>query len=69
MLPQSGIHALYRLAAMPEIIPALREEIEPIIRAEGYTKASMGKLHILDSFLCEAQRLHSASQSKRLVCQ
>lgn len=46
-------HALYHLAAMPEYIQPMREEAENIIGKEGWTKAAMGKLHRVDSFLKE----------------
>ena len=49
-------HALYHLAAVPEWIKALREEIEPIVSAEGWSKASMGKMWKLDSLFRESQR-------------
>ena len=34
----------------------LREEIEPIVATHGWTKAAMGKMWKLDSFLRESQR-------------
>ena len=34
----------------------LREEIEPLVSAEGWTKNSIGKMWKLDSFLKECQR-------------
>ena len=41
----------------PEYFQPLRDEIEPIIAKEGWTKAGMGKMHKLDSLLKESQRL------------
>nr|BEI74071.1 cytochrome P450 monooxygenase [Trametes versicolor] len=49
-------HALYHLAEMPETLQPLREEIEPLVKEEGWTKAAMGKMWRLDSFLRESQR-------------
>ncbi|KAI0654469.1 cytochrome P450 [Cubamyces menziesii] len=49
-------HAIYHLAERPEYLQPLREEIEPIIREEGWTKAAMAKMWKLDSFLRESQR-------------
>ncbi|KAI0368876.1 cytochrome P450 [Pilatotrama ljubarskyi] len=49
-------HAIYHLADHPEYIQALREEIEPIVKEEGWTKNAMSKMWKLDSFLKESQR-------------
>ncbi|RPD64699.1 cytochrome P450 [Lentinus tigrinus ALCF2SS1-7] len=51
-------HALLDLAAYPEYIQPLREEIEGIISAEGWSKAAMGKMWKVDSFLRESQRIN-----------
>ena len=40
----------------PEYFQPLRDEIEPIIAREGWTKTGMGKMHKLDSFLRESIR-------------
>ena len=47
------IHALYHLAAMPQHIQPMREEVEKVIGEEGWTKAAMSKLYMVDSFLRE----------------
>ena len=54
-------HALYDLAAHPEWLIPLREEIEPIIAAEGWTRAAFGKMRKLDSLLKESQRFHGVN--------
>ena len=51
-------HALYDLAAHPEWFVPLREEVEPIITTEGWTKAALGKMWKLDSLLKESQRFN-----------
>ncbi|KAJ7068908.1 cytochrome P450 [Mycena belliarum] len=51
-------HLLFDLAANPSYIAPLRAEVELIVGAEGWTKASIGKMHQLDSFLRESQRFH-----------
>ncbi|KAI1791206.1 cytochrome P450 [Ganoderma leucocontextum] len=51
-------HALYDLASMPEHIEPLREEVEPIIVAEGWTKNAITRMSKLDSFLKESTRIH-----------
>jgi len=54
----SFTHALYNLAANPQYIQDLRDEVEPIIKEEGWSKVSVGKMHKLDSFMKETQRIH-----------
>ncbi|TBU36871.1 cytochrome P450 [Dichomitus squalens] len=54
-------HALYHLAACPEYIILLREEVGSIIAAEGWTKTALGKMRKLDSFLKESQRYNGIS--------
>ncbi|KAK0205563.1 cytochrome P450 [Desarmillaria ectypa] len=49
---------LYALATHPEYVETLRNEVESVINEEGYTKAAMGKMSQLDSFLKEAQRVY-----------
>ncbi|KAI1795278.1 cytochrome P450 [Ganoderma leucocontextum] len=49
-------HALYHLAARPELLAPLREEIDPIVVTEGWTASSISKMEKLDSFLRESQR-------------
>ncbi|KAJ7780167.1 cytochrome P450 [Mycena maculata] len=51
-------HLLFDLAANPSYLQPLREEVEAIVNEEGWTKVSMGKMHKVDSFLRESQRLH-----------
>jgi len=58
--------AIYDLAAHPEYIPLLRDEIEQVLNEDGndvdgagfkkLKKSSMPKLWKLDSFLKESQR-------------
>ncbi|KAL0567792.1 hypothetical protein V5O48_014202 [Marasmius crinis-equi] len=52
-------HALYHLAANPHLIEPLREEVETVVEKEGWSKAAMVRLRLVDSFLKESQR-HSA---------
>ncbi|KAG5651807.1 hypothetical protein H0H81_007330 [Sphagnurus paluster] len=60
---------LFDVATFPSYVPALREEIEQIIREEGLTKASLGNMWKLDSFIKESQRLggNSAATMSRKV--
>ncbi|CDO77218.1 hypothetical protein BN946_scf184747.g31 [Trametes cinnabarina] len=56
--PPSGLffNALYNLAANPLYIEPLRVEVERVISEEG-SKASLGKMIKIDSFLKESMRL------------
>lgn len=56
---QSFTHALFSLAAEPEkYVPAMREEVERVIKEDGWTKVAMTKMRKLDSFLKETQRFN-----------
>ncbi|KAJ3480751.1 hypothetical protein NLI96_g8124 [Meripilus lineatus] len=54
----SFAHALYRLAANPEYLAPMRDEVESIVKSEGWTKAAMQKMRKVDSFLRECQRYY-----------
>ena len=56
-------HALINLASHPEFIEPLRKEIESCIEKDGWSKAAMGKIRMLDSFLKESQRVSSSGAS------
>ncbi|KAE9393372.1 cytochrome P450 [Gymnopus androsaceus JB14] len=49
--------SLFRLACNSELVQTLREEVETVVRELGWTKAAMGQMRKLDSFMKEAQRL------------
>ncbi|KAF8467577.1 cytochrome P450 [Russula ochroleuca] len=49
--------ALYRLLANPEYIEPLRQEVDAVIKEEGWTKAGIDKMNKIDSFLRESQRV------------
>ncbi|KAG9308976.1 cytochrome P450 [Chiua virens] len=53
----SFAHVILYLAGNPEYIQPLREEVEAIVETEGWTKAALGKMRKVDSFLKECQRL------------
>ncbi|KAI0783163.1 cytochrome P450 [Abortiporus biennis] len=57
----SFVHAVYHLAANPEFIQPLREEITAVVQKEGWSKAAMASMKRLDSFLRESQRLNGIS--------
>jgi len=51
-------HALFHLAASPEYAQPLRDEIEGIVKQDGWTKLAFGKMWKLDSFMKESQRVN-----------
>jgi len=56
-------HALYHLAAHPEYIQPMREEVDKIIREEGWTKSALARMYKVDSFLRETNRFNSLGAS------
>ncbi|THH20029.1 hypothetical protein EUX98_g8657 [Antrodiella citrinella] len=56
----SFTHALYYLAADPSLMAPLREEVDAAVASEGgdWGKGVVNKLHKIDSFLRESQRLN-----------
>jgi len=48
---------LYRLLDNPEYIEPLRQEVEVVVAEDGWTKAGLDKMHNVDSFIRESQRL------------
>ncbi|KAF5332141.1 hypothetical protein D9611_008153 [Ephemerocybe angulata] len=50
-------NALYSLLSRPQYIDPLREEINQCIQEEGWTKAALDKMILLDGFLKESMRL------------
>ncbi|KAH9914911.1 cytochrome P450 [Epithele typhae] len=54
----SVTHVLYSLAADPSLVAVLRAEVEPIVAAEGWSKAALGKMWKVDSLLRESQRVN-----------
>lgn len=57
---------VYDLAAHPEHILPMREEVERVTAEQGWTKDAIGNMHKLDSFIRESQRLGSAPPRKRI---
>lgn len=47
---------ILQLCETPEVVEALREEIIRVLQTEGWSKVSVGKMRLLDSFLKEVQR-------------
>ena len=59
-------YALYNLAANPQYVQPLREEVEAIIDKEGWSKTSLSKMRKVDSFLKESLRMESIDVCKPL---
>lgn len=53
---QTFTHALYYLATNPEWITPMREEVDAIVKNEGWSKEAMGKMRLVDSFMRETMR-------------
>ncbi|KAH0837766.1 cytochrome P450 [Lanmaoa asiatica] len=51
--------ALYNLAASPQYVQPLREEVEAIVEKEGWSRTSLSKMRKVDSFLKESIRMES----------
>lgn len=52
--------SFYNLAAMPEIVPELREEIRDVLAESGgvFSSSALQKMKKMDSFLRETSRHH-----------
>lgn len=55
-------HVLIELAKHPELVQPLRDEVVSVIGSDGWTKAALHQLKLMDSVLKEAQRLKPISQ-------
>ncbi|KIK97710.1 hypothetical protein PAXRUDRAFT_198861 [Paxillus rubicundulus Ve08.2h10] len=53
----SFTQVLYNLAANPQYMQPLREEVESIVGKDGWSKGALVKMRKLDSFLKESQRI------------
>ena len=56
MYLQSLANAVFRLASNNDWVVTMREEVENVLKEEGYTKTAFLKMHKVDSFLKESQR-------------
>ena len=54
---QTFTQSFYRMLAHPEYIEPLRREAEAVVGEEGWTRAGMDKMHKIDSFVRETQRM------------
>jgi len=51
-------HALFDLTTSPRYFAALRQEAEQTVEELGWTLAAVSRMHRIDSFLRETQRMH-----------
>lgn len=58
--------AIYDLCGKEELVKELREEIISVLSEEGWKKTSLSKLHLMDSFLKESQRVKPINISKAI---
>jgi hypothetical protein len=56
---QTATQVLYHLLTKPEYIEPLRQEVKAATAEEGWTKAGMDKMHMMDSFVRETQRFNA----------
>ena len=54
---QTLTQVFYRLVDNPDYVKPLRQEVEGVVAEEGWTKAGIDKMHKIDSFIRETQRL------------
>ena len=54
---QTFVNVSYRLLSNPEYVEPLRHDVETAVAEEGWTKAGIDKMHKIDSFVRETQRL------------
>ncbi|KAJ6505843.1 cytochrome P450 [Mycena vitilis] len=52
-------HALFDLTTHPEHLLPMREEVERVVKEEGWSKAALNNMFLIDSFLRESQRINS----------
>lgn len=60
--------AIIDLCRHPEVVQPMREEIIEVIGSEGWSKTSLYKLRLMDSFLKESSRCVPQSHSKWASC-
>lgn len=63
---QTFTHALYHLAANPEIAGTLREEVQALVEEDGWKTSVISRMHKVDSFLRESLRYNGIASSMSL---
>lgn len=67
---KSITHALFQVAANPQYAAMLREEVESVVTAEGWSHTALDKMHKLDSILKECLRSYGVGpcEYRLLLC-
>ena len=52
---------LYDLAAYPDYVAPIREEVETVVAKSGWTKSGMMRMYKLDSFIKEVLRYNTSA--------
>lgn len=60
---ESMTNCVLQLCETPEVIPLLRDEVLKVLGEEGWSKVSLYKMKLLDSFMKEVQRTRGLSSS------
>ena len=60
-------NALYNLAANPQYVQPLREEVEATVENNGWSRSSLSKMHKVDSFLKETMRIEGVNTCRSLT--
>ncbi|KAJ7240650.1 cytochrome P450 [Mycena haematopus] len=55
------VNALFDLTTYPSHIEPMREEVERVVGQDGWTKAALNNMHLVDSFIRESQRLNGTA--------
>ncbi|KAF5321052.1 hypothetical protein D9619_000106 [Psilocybe cf. subviscida] len=50
--------ALYEICTRPEYVQPLRDEVQEVVAADGWTKDAVGSMHRMDSFFREVHRVY-----------
>ena len=58
-------YSLLQLCDTPELVQPLRDEVIGILRRDGWTKKSLYKMRLVDSFLKEVMRVWNLSKGER----
>ena len=66
MIAQTFTTVLYYLAAYPEHIAPLREEIKNVVSEYGWTKMALGRMRKLDSFMKESVQHEGGIQTGKI---
>ncbi|THU94754.1 hypothetical protein K435DRAFT_860219 [Dendrothele bispora CBS 962.96] len=62
-------NSLFQLAIQPpEVVAALRGEIESVIKQYGWSKVAVGHLYLLDSFMKEVSTLMGTNACQSFLC-